>query len=60
MVKISLGGDGESGDLVARIMRIFQDPNGTNFSTISGGTERGGKQYLDCLHCDYLGVVSLD
>jgi hypothetical protein len=60
VVKISLGRDGESGDLVARIMRIFQDPDGTDFSMITGVTERGGKQYLDCLHCDYLGVVSLD
>ncbi len=60
MVKISLGGDGESGDLVAQIMRIFQDPDGTDFSTITGVTERGEKQNLECLHCDYLGVVSLD
>ena len=52
-VEISLGKDGESGDLVARITRIFRDPDGTDFSTITGVTERGGKQYLDCLHCDY-------
>ena len=53
VVEISLGKDGESGDLVARITRIFRDPDGTDFSTITSVTKRGGKQYLDCLHCDY-------
>ena len=60
VAEISLGGDGESGGPVARITRIFQDPDGTDFSTITGVTERGGKLYLGCLHCDYLAVVSLD
>jgi hypothetical protein len=60
VAEISLGRDGKSGDPVARIMSIFQDPNGTDFSTITGITKRGRKLYLGCLHCDYLGAISLD
>ena len=62
VAEISLcGGDGGANEyLAARITRIFQDPDGADFSTITGVTERGGKLYLGCLHCDYLGVVSLD
>ncbi len=57
VAEIRLGG---GDDPAARITRIFQDPDGTDFSTITGVTERGGKLYLGCLHCDYVGVVSLD
>jgi hypothetical protein len=60
VAEISLGGDGESCDPVARITWIFQDPDGTDFSTITSVTNSGGKLYLGCLHCDYLGVLSLD
>ena len=60
VAEICLSRDGESGDPVARITRIFQDPDGTDFSTITSVTNRRGKLYLGCLHCDYLGVLSVD
>ena len=44
----------------ARIIRIFQDPDGRDISTVTGVTEYDGKLYLGSLHGNYVGVVSLE
>jgi hypothetical protein len=44
----------------ASITRIFQDPDGRDFSTITGVTEYDGKVYLGTLHGNYVGVISLE
>ena len=44
----------------ARIIRIFQDPDGRDISTVTGVTEHNGKLYLGSLHGNYVGVVSLE
>jgi len=44
----------------ARIVRIFQDPNGKDMSFITGVTEHEGSLYLGSLHNNHVGVLSLD
>jgi len=44
----------------ANIIRMFQDPTGTDVSMITGVTEYGGNLYLGSLDHNYVGVVSLD
>ena len=44
----------------AHIIRIFQDPDGTDVKMITGVTEFEGKLYLGSLHNNCVSVVSLD
>jgi len=44
----------------ARILRIFQDPDGRDMEMVTGVTEHEGKLYLGSLHSNCVGVVSLD
>jgi hypothetical protein len=44
----------------ALIIRIFQDPDGRDVSTVTGVTEHNGKLYLGSLHANYVGVVTLE
>ena len=44
----------------ARIIRIFQDPDGRDISMVTGVTEHNGKLYLGSLHGNYVGVISLE
>ena len=43
----------------ARILRVFQDPDGSDIDFITGVTEFDGKVYLGSLHNDYVGVYDL-
>ncbi|KAL3811847.1 hypothetical protein ACHAXA_009206 [Cyclostephanos tholiformis] len=52
--------DGRPRSVSASITRIFQDPDGRDFSAITGVTEYDGKLYLGTLHGNYVGVVSLE
>jgi sugar lactone lactonase YvrE len=50
---------GDKNNIPAFITRLFQDPDGRDFTMITGVTEHEGKLYLGSLHANYVGVVSL-
>lgn len=50
-------GDGDNG---ARIVRVFQDPDGVDMDFITGVTVHERKLYLGSLHNNFVGVLSLD
>lgn len=44
----------------ARIVRLIQDPDGTDINMITGVTEHLGKLYLGSLHNNYVSVLTLE
>lgn len=48
------------GNTPARIIRLFQDPDGRDVRMVAGVTEHKGNLYIGSLHSNFVSVVSLD